>query len=145
MPPRPDPNEERYRHYFIDWNVVMEAAEGTDEARKRLAIMLWPTDDCSRFAKEIPCEPKAPVLDSEGKPKKTGGRTWMSYSTPKSCRFCSVWAVNPRNRVNTSNWPPAFKTGAHHPRECSRSILALLQTSEGATFLRENRNRSKSQ
>ena len=141
MPPKPNVAEERYRHYYINFPELQTAAEGSDEVRKRLAISLWPDDTCSRFASEIPCEPTVPVLDSEGKPKKTGQRPWMTYGAPKSCRWCSIWA--PRNRVDMTGWQPAFRQGSHNPRECSRAILYLLQNGPaGASFLRENtRNR----
>ena len=133
---RPDPTQEKWKDYYIDWREVMAAAD-EEGPRKRLAIMLWPDDTCTRFCKEIECTPTAPVLDADGKPKMTGSRTWMCYGAPKSCRFCSVWAQNPRNRVDTSAWPPAFCKGAHSPRECSRAALALLQAGDaGASFLR---------
>ena len=144
--PRPIATDERYEHYYIDWKAVEAAGKGelppdpSNDAKKRIACMLWP-DGRGGFS-NAPCTPQQPVVDSQtGQPKTTGGRKWMSYNFKGACKFCSVHAADPRSRVDI---PPAFRDGSHTPRQCSRSILALMREGPvGISFLRENRNASR--
>ena len=134
----PGKQEATTTNLWIDMAEVRRAAEESEPARKRLAIMIWPTDDCSRFAADIECK-ATPVFETDGKPAYfNDGRPMVTFNNKKACRFCSVWAAQPGNMEDWKSWPQEVRDGQHNPKVCPRSIAALLKTgTAGASFLKE--------
>ena len=136
--PTPGKQEITTTNLWIDMAEIRRAAEESDPARKRLATMIWPTDDCTRFAADIECK-ATPVFETDGKPAYfNDGRPMVTFNNKKACRFCSVWAAQPGNIEDSKAWPQEVQDGQHNPKVCPRSIAALLKTGNaGASFLKE--------
>ena len=134
----PGKQEVTTTNLWIDMAEIRRAAEESDPARKRLATMIWPTDDCTRFAADIECK-ATPVFETDGKPAYfNDGRPMVTFNHKKACRFCSVWAAQPSNVENWKAWPQEVQDGQHNPKVCPRAIAALLKTGNvGASFLKE--------
>ena len=136
--PTPGKQEATTTNLWIDMAEIRRAAEESDPARKRLATMIWPTDDCTRFAADIECK-ATPVFETDGKPAYfNDGRPMVTFNHKKACRFCSVWAAQPGNVEDWKAWPQEVQDGQHNPKVCPRAIAALLKTGNvGASFLKE--------
>ena len=136
--PTPGKQEVTTTNLWIDMAEIRRAAEESDQTRKRLATMIWPTDDCTRFAADIECK-ATPVFETDGKPAYfNDGRPMVTFNNKKACRFCSVWAAQPGNIEDWKAWPQEVQDGQHNPKVCPRSIAALLKTGNvGASFLKE--------
>ena len=121
---------------WIDMAEARRAAEEPDSERKRLAVMIWPSDDCARFAADVECK-ATPVFENDGRPAYfNDGRPMVSFNHKRACRFCSVWAA--RNLEEWKSWPHEVQEGQHNPKVCPRSIAALLKAGNpGASFLKE--------
>jgi len=134
--PGPNPNATT-TNLWIDMAEARRAADEQDSDRKRLAVMIWPSDDCTRFAADVECK-ATPVFESDGRPAYfNDGRPMVSFNHKNACRFCSVWAA--RHLVDEwKQWPQEVKDGQHNPKVCPRSIAALLKAGNpGASFLKE--------
>jgi hypothetical protein len=133
--PGPNPNATT-TNLWIDMAEARRAAEEQDSERKRLAVMIWPSDDCTRFAADVECK-ATPVFENDGRPAYfNDGRPMVSFNHKNACRFCSVWAA--RHLDEWKQWPQEVKDGQHNPKVCPRSIAALLKAGNpGASFLKE--------
>ena len=135
---RPDVRQPFCKALYIDFKELAQAAgDGSNPKLKQLACQIWPTDDCRSFASHL--EPKpTPLLDEHGRAQQRADGTQVtSYSNPKSCRFCSVFAVVPRHNIDTEHWgarADEFKTGSHNPKTCSRALHHLLAAAGGAVI-----------
>ena len=123
---------------WIDMAEIRRAAEESDPVRKRLATMIWPSSDCSRFAADIECK-ATPVFETDGKPAYfNDGRPMVTFNNRNACRFCSIWAAKPGNVDDWKSWPQEVQDGQHNPKVCPRSVAALLKSGNaGASFLKE--------
>ena len=133
----PGPNPDATTtNLWIDMAEARRAAEEQDSERKRLAVMIWPSDDCTRFAADVECK-ATPVFENDGRPAYfNDGRPMVSFNHKNACRFCSVWAA--RHLDEWKQWPQEVKDGQHNPKVCPRSIAALLKAGNpGASFLKE--------
>ena len=144
-PGRPDPRELLYRGSYVDFEAVFKAAESDNPRLRQLAISLWPSGCCTKI-EPGPLPKPSPVLGADGNIKRhANGEVVLGYQEAKSCRYCGVFAANPRNNVDTSKWGPpaqveAFKRGQHNPRTCSRSQLAAMMAGPiGLTLLKESK------
>ena len=92
--PKGDPNTNAQGAlWWIDMMEVRRAAEGSDPARKRLATIVWPTDDGRSYAENIECKP-TPVFENDGRPAYfPDGRPMVSFNHKKACRYCSIYAA----------------------------------------------------
>ena len=115
---------------------VRRAAEGSDPARKRLATIVWPTDDGRSYAENIECKP-TPVFENDGRPAYfPDGRPMVSFNHKKACRYCSIYAAG--HVAAFKNWPQEIQDGQHNPKVCPRAITELLKAgAAGASFLKE--------
>ena len=149
-PPPPRPQGERTTasnttttpqrgRMYIDMMALQQAASEPDGMRRKLAIMIWPTDDCTKYASNIECKP-TPVFEENGKPAHyPDGRPITSYSQPKACRYCSVWCKQPGQRGDYDTWSDDIKDGTHNPKQCPRALTALLKAGQaGASLVRED-------
>ena len=129
---------------WIDMMEVRRASEESDPTRRRLATMIWPSDDCTRFASDIECKP-TPVFENDGKPAYfNDGRPMVTFNHKKACRYCSVWAAQPANREEWKLWPQEVRDGQHNPKVCPRTIATLLKAGNpGASFLKERWGKNK--
>ena len=123
---------------WIDMAEIRRAAEESDPVRKRLATMIWPSNDCSHFAADIECK-ATPVFETDGKPAYfNDGRPMVTFNNRNACRFCSIWAAKPGNVDDWKSWPQEVQDGQHNPKVCPRSVAALLKSGNaGASFLKE--------
>ena len=116
--------------------------------------MLFPTDDCSDYASKLQDEgfPKATVImmGPDGKPKlrpdKTIDTRYLRGRKPDGkggftgvpdCRFCAIWCMNPRNKIDTSNFTDDEKAGMMNPKVCVRAITHLMQHPQGTHFIQD--------
>ena len=129
---------------WIDMMEVRRASEESDPARRRLATMIWPSDDCTRYASDIECK-ATPVFENDGKPAYfNDGRPMVTFNHKNACRFCSVWAAQPANREEWKLWPQEVRDGQHNPKVCPRTIASLLKAGNpGASFLKERWGKNK--
>ena len=123
-------------------------ASGSEAAKLRdLAIMLWPTDDCNGYNAALQAEgfpkPTTVMKGEDGKPRLRPDKTIDTrYLAPKSCRFCSVFAANPRNKISRAGFTEAQLSGGHNPKRCSNSLAELLKRPHGTHFI-EDRSRGR--
>ena len=138
------PNPITTTNLWIDMMEVRRASEESDPTRRRLATMVWPSDDCTRFASEIECKP-TPVFENDGKPAYfNDGRPMVTFNHKSACRHCSVWAAQPANREEWKLWPQEVRDGQHNPKVCPRTIATLLKAGNpGASFLKERWGKNK--
>lgn len=138
------PNPITTTNLWIDMMEVRRASEESDPTRRRLATVIWPSDDCTRFASEIECKP-TPVFENDGKPAYfNDGRPMVTFNHKGACRHCSVWAAQPANREEWKLWPQEVRDGQHNPKVCPRTIATLLKAGNpGASFLKERWGKNK--
>ena len=138
------PHQVTTTNLWIDMMEVRRAAEESDPARRRLAAMIWPSDDCTQFASNIECKP-TPVFENDGKPAYfNDGRPMVTFNHKKACRYCSVWAAQPGNLEEWRQWPQEVRDGQHNPKVCPRAIAQLLKAGNpGASFLKERWGKNK--
>ena len=138
------PHQATTTNLWIDMMEVRRAAEGSDPARRRLAVMIWPSDDCTHYAGDIECKP-TPVFENDGKPAYfNDGRPMVTFNHKKACRYCSVWAAQPGNMEEWRQWPQEVRDGQHNPKVCPRTIAQLLKAGNpGASFLKERWGKNK--
>ena len=132
-------NSAKDKRYRIDWTKVQAAGMGDKSSELYpLAVMLWPTDDCSGYNVKLheAGEPKANTVmrTSSGAIRLRPDQSQdVRYLAPKSCLFCHTWSAKASNGIKTKG---PIDSG-HNPKGCSAACAELLRRPHGAHFLEE--------